>query len=367
MRILFVTSLYSPFQIELVREVNRISGVEMHAIFTLPQRSARGSHWREVTYQDLADRVAVIDEASSDSGIIRWVRDQIERRAPDVVLAGAMDGPIHRAVDAPRSRRDYRLGFWNEPPNFQKQGPYRIARRIGFALRLANADFVLAIGDRALRYYGGLVPDAYFVPYGEDLSACFANPRPPPPDDRLRFLYSGQLIPRQNIRLLLDATLDVLAARGPRFTLTLAASGPLQTLVDEHVQSNPTFASILRYDRDYSSWEDRLRPFREADVLLYPSAHAGWGLVIPEAMAAGCIPITTRYVEAARSLVRHDESGFVITPDRASLRNAMLRVLDNPELLGPMRTPALASAMSTHAPHAAQRLVDAIQGTRFAR
>lgn len=365
MRTLLVTSLYSPFQIELAREIVKLGKLDLHIVFTLPERDARGSHWKEANYDDMRDRIEVIEGPVTDAKVTPWVKAQIEKRTPEVVIAGAMAGPIHRAVHLPRAKRDWTLGFWNEPPNFLKRGrAYRLARKVGYATRLRHADFVLAIGDRALRYYGSVVQNAAFVPYGEDLSACLESDREPDPRGRVRFVYSGQLIARQNTPVLVESIVRTHRLRPSRFSVTLAASGPQENLVTEAVRANPGLEDVICFDRDFSSWTDRLRPFWETDVFLYPSRHAGWGLVIPEAMAAGCIPVTTRYVEAARTMVEDEVSGFITEPTAEHFTAAMLRLIDNPAQLEPMRPVARRISQLGHAPNVAKRFTEAV--LRFA-
>ena len=67
--------------------------------------------------------------------------------------------------------------------------------------------------------------------------------------------------------------------------------------------------------------------------MVYPSLHSGWGLVIPEAMAAGMAVITTRRVEAARYYIRHRINGIIIEPNLEALVTEMERCIEDREMV----------------------------------
>jgi glycosyltransferase involved in cell wall biosynthesis len=230
------------------------------------------------------------------------------------------------------------------------------------AWRIGRGDFVFAIGDRALRDYSSAARRISLVPYGQDLGPCFAINRPSRESRLFTFLFSGQLLPRQNIRVIMEATSRLLDERGERFRLIIAAHGPEQTVIDLAMRRNPRLGRVLHYDRDYATWFDRLRPMAAADVLVYPSAHSGWGLVVPEAMAAGMAVIATSGVEAARYFIRDGENGLFIDPDPGSLFMAMRGLLDEPERAWEMGRAARRDAVRGHATVVAGQFADAVRG-----
>jgi glycosyltransferase involved in cell wall biosynthesis len=65
-----------------------------------------------------------------------------------------------------------------------------------------------------------------------------------------------------------------------------------------------------------------------ADIFVLPSINETWGLVINEAMNAGCAIITTDQVGSAADLVRSGENGFVIKAcDISVLTNSLISCL----------------------------------------
>ncbi|HET9960429.1 MAG TPA: glycosyltransferase, partial [Polyangiaceae bacterium] len=133
-----------------------------------------------------------------------------------------------------------------------------------------------------------------------------------------------------------------------------------QAQIDSALTRCPALRHVLRYDREFATWEDRLRPFRSSHVFLYPTRYAGWGLVIPEAMAAGSVVLSTPEAEASAYFVRHRVNGIFLEPGVESLEREMRFCLDNPAEVSEMGRRARLDAVDGHAPNVAQRVANAL-------
>jgi len=98
-------------------------------------------------------------------------------------------------------------------------------------------------------------------------------------------LCVGSMDPRKNLKRLVQAWLDLKAARRLPDKATLRLVGG----------TNPkSFAAFERVEDDSIEWLGRvdddtlIRHYREADAFLYPSYYEGFGLPPLEAMACGC-------------------------------------------------------------------------------
>jgi glycosyltransferase involved in cell wall biosynthesis len=88
-------------------------------------------------------------------------------------------------------------------------------------------------------------------------------------------------------------------------------------------------------------------PFGEAqrfvcgyDVLVLPSLHDGWGVVVNEALLQG-VPVIVSDAVGARTLVEKSGAGHVFQAGEAeSLARALVALCDNPVLLGQWRDAA---------------------------
>ena len=361
MRIAFVTSQVSPFQVEVAQAVNELDGVEYAVIFCR-QKSGRPSHWQAID-ESTSRNVSIVPADLDNSGVVEWAVGKLREFDPDILVVGGIKGVWRQAALAYHRevKRNLPLGLWMEQPLPNRSAVHHMLRRIYYGKCLWSADFVLAIGDRAHSYYRRLNANTHFVPYGEDLSVCLDAELPKPKRDRMRFLFSGGLQKRHNFPLIREGFGRLLRQCGPVFELVISGSGPEQSVIDDAVAATPELADVIRYDREFQRWPDRLRPFIEADVFIYPTEHAGWGLVIPEAMAAGMLVISSANAEASRYFIDHEQNGLIIDTSADAFIAALERCLDTPDWVSKLGMSARRSALRGHAPNVAATLIEAVR------
>lgn len=143
-------------------------------------------------------------------------------------------------------------------------------------------------------------------------------------DGRPVILYASKLTARKNADLLLQA---YAALPEPCPYLLFVGDGELR-------------GDLERMAADRHLVDVRFLGFRNqselpgyyalADIFVLPSVNETWGLVVNEAMNAGCAVIVTDQVGAAVDLVRYGENGFVVTPhDETALSAALTNCLAN--------------------------------------
>ncbi|MBX3437494.1 MAG: glycosyltransferase family 4 protein [Planctomycetaceae bacterium] len=145
---------------------------------------------------------------------------------------------------------------------------------------------------------------------------------------RTVFLFSGQMIERKGVDVAI-AAFERAAADRPAAAMLLLGNGPLRTSlqadVPQSIRDRVHFAGHVLQD-------DLPALFRAADAFVFPSRHDGWGVVINEACAAGLPIITTHQTGAARDLVEHGRSGFVLERDDVEgFATAVRHLIDHPE------------------------------------
>ena len=90
-------------------------------------------------------------------------------------------------------------------------------------------------------------------------SACTDPTAPAAKSERLTFVFSGQLLRRNNVGLVCDCLIKLWREMPHGFRFILAASGPEETTFWKTVRAEPGLSSAIELDREYSSWEERLR------------------------------------------------------------------------------------------------------------
>jgi glycosyltransferase involved in cell wall biosynthesis len=179
------------------------------------------------------------------------------------------------------------------------------APRLAGAL-VRRARVVIGVSEQltdAARHAGAR--DARWIPNGVEIPAEVGEEADPP-----EVLFVGRLSAEKGIRTLVDAT------RG--LNLVVAGDGPLRSLVPDALGFVPH--------------EEVQRLLARAAVVVLPSHREGLPMVLLEAMAHGCAVVATP-VGGTPSLVADGVTGLLVPPgDAKALREAIERLLVDPEL-----------------------------------
>ncbi|MER3390661.1 MAG: glycosyltransferase family 4 protein [Microcella sp.] len=332
--------------------------VDFRIAFASRSRPARQQpHWVAFEYDE--DRYRTAPEGQAPEA---WLKQEVRRLEPDIVLVGSLVGEVYQVALLAAADPSIRVGFWLEPLDGRRRWPASTATRAAVAMHLTISDFVLAIGALAERTYRSLVlPETgvWLVPYGADLSPCLSIAYEDK-SERFRFLFSGQLLPRHNIAWIMKASERLLQSQATPFELVIAGHGPEQATIDRAVSRVPRLGEVIRYDREYSTWLGRLRPFCTSHVLICCCTYTGWGLVIPEAMAAQNCVLSSSEAGATEFFVRHRVNGIVIKPTFDNLMREMQSCLEHPEMVQRIGRRARQDALDGHAPTVAERMTEAL-------
>lgn len=192
----------------------------------------------------------------------------------------------------------------------------------------------LAIGDLARREFirWGIPPARIrFLPYAVPRVTVPAGPESPEiPLEGPRFLFLGQLCPRKGIDLLLLAMRDVLATH-PDARLELAGKDQPDGLY-ERMAERLEIAHAVRFSGVVAAAHVG-GVLQRSDILILPSRHDGWGVVLNEGASLGKALIASDACGAAHHLVTPEINGYRFpTGDRSALAGAMLAYCRNPSL-----------------------------------
>lgn len=361
-RIAFINDAVSPFQCDVARAAAR-RGLDLQLLFnSRPSLSGRGEHWERwgTAKEDMALFGRVADHGITQAQMIAWFTEQLEELRPDVVIAASYKSWARDPALAYSRAYKVPLGLWAEQPEpaiWAKQ----ILKRIYIARQISEFDFCFAIGERAAEIYGDALGNhdrTFMIPYAQDFDAFDPTLRPSRVDNDLRVLFSGRFHSRHNFDLIIEAIKGVDAlglSNGVRYFFS--GDGPERKRLESLIRERPDLGKRIEIlDQSFYTFEDRAQHFLMADLLLYPSHHSGWGLVVPEAMAAGLPVITTRNVEAARYYVEHGLNGVFVEETAESITAALAHLLSKPQLLSIMGSRAKADAMRGRADNIAERI-----------
>ncbi len=235
--------------------------------------------------------------------------------------------------------RGQRWAIWWERPRaknkaHQESPVWRTLHSIKESIRrwlLMNADLVICSGTAAVVEYQamGVEPDrTKMLTYCCDVSRYAAVPvesrvrvrNQLGVNNQLVFLFSGQMIPRKGVDVLIQA-FTKLAEIHADVALVLLGEGSDRLAYESMVPESLRLRIHFLGHQPQSLLPDY---FAAADVFSFPSRHDGWALVMNEACGAGLPIIATNQTGATHDLVREGENGFrVEADDVAGLFDAM--------------------------------------------
>ncbi|MEN6441048.1 MAG: glycosyltransferase family 4 protein [Syntrophobacter sp.] len=170
--------------------------------------------------------------------------------------------------------------------------------------------------------------NARIIPNGVDILQFRPDaPRLPQFDDgKKNLLFLGRLDPRNGLGLMIQA-FEMIRSRMPDVRLIIVGDGPLRTYYERLVPEN------LRDDIHLVGpvLEERSLYYSSCDVFCSPVEKASFGVTLLEAMSSGK-PIVAVDNCGYRELLSPGE-GFLVPPrDPRAFANAILKLLENPEL-----------------------------------
>jgi len=336
-RVLILTVMPSPYQRELFEAMAAHPGLDVRVrYYTDSAPDRQWNHASLPSHSRIMPGFAVHSIARCcclNPSVLRELRAE----PWDLVIVGDYFTLTAQLAMRDLSRRGVPWVLWGETPGIHARGRIGrwLRRRAQGPVRSAAAG-IAAIGTRAVRAYRELVgPDVPVcnIPYHCDLSRYLAIPRPRHPgtaSSGVRFLFSGQMIPRKGVDVLIRA-FEQVCPRDSRATLTLLGDGPYLSRYRQMVSAE--WRDRMRF-AGFRQSEDLPAIFAEADVFVLPCRYDGGGVVVYEALAGGMAILAPSSVGAAADLIVPGANGFVVPPgDAGALAGAMMRFVTEPSLV----------------------------------
>jgi glycosyltransferase involved in cell wall biosynthesis len=311
-KLLFITNHPSPHMADLFRAIHRHPAMELQVIFGASADPSRpwGSHAAGFP-NTVLPRVPISTPLPLNAGIIRYVLDHARRGYRPIVDVYTMPSSLISACVLVLARKPWLL-FSEAPGLDYLAGGMKSSIRAFCVRQLAQrAAGVLAVSRNAVRTYRQICPEArveHFQYYMEATKFREIRRDCTSRSKGLRFLFCGSLYPLKAPDEALMAS-ELLQENGLPHTLIFAGSGPMEAELRKyshaHGLSNVEFRGSV-------AWHTRHEVFSDGDVLVHPTKHDGWGMVVAEALAAGMPVITTEACGAGVDFVRDGVNGFLL-------------------------------------------------------
>lgn len=318
-----ITNQTSPYQVEFMDAITQETSIDLHVVYLHSQRPGR--NWQQPVFNH--QHVVVDDDASC----LKQANQSVE--SGDLTVFGYYRDPAATKLILRRSAMRRAWCFWGERMGVTR-GAWagQLYRR--WKLRALHRDpaGIWGIGEFALERYRKEFENKRVycnVPYFSNLSR-FQTERHISRGTERGILFSGSFIQRKGVDLLTSAFCEV-SREFPNLHLTLLGDGPERS----HLESALTECRSRVTFTGFQDWNELPKFYHDADVLCVPSRHDGWGLVVPEGLAAGLPVIGTRRTGAALELIKEGVNGWLIDAgDVTQLTEALRKVarLSNEDL-----------------------------------
>lgn len=332
--LVIVATTPSPYQAELFDAIAATGEFRLRVIYMVRGHSDRQWEVRELAHEhtfwtDGAQARSAAEQrlVEADLAVLAWYAEPAARRL--MQMRAESGGP---------------WVYWGERPGFRGwKWLGRMRRRIQLAPLHQRPIPIWGMGAWAVRGWQdefGRQRPYYNVPYFSDLERFAPGGKAVRPKGERRVLFSGSLIARKGVDLLADAFAAVATGR-PQLRLAIVGGGPLEPMLRHKLAACAGQVQFL----GFRQWRDLPGAYHEADILVAPSRYDGWGLIVPEGLAAGLPVIATNQMGAALELVRAGVNGWLLgAGERAALEQALAESADLPdETLEKMSVAARAS------------------------
>ena len=343
-----ITLSPSPYQVELFDAVSALDEIHLHVVYLYTHDPLR--MWRiappahSITLLDRTDTTAarLIDRMGND----------------DLVVVNYFKHPFVRQLLRSSETRVRPWCFWGERPRVHRLQLLGRLNRIWLLRQLHRSRAAIwGIGRMAVDGYReefGAHRQYVNLPYYSDLTR-FQTPSRDRDGGRV-ILFSGSLIERKGVDLVARAFARV-AAEQPAVRLRVMGSGHLEKSLRRAVRSCADRVEFL----GFRNWKDLPAEYARADILCVPSRYDGWGLVVPEGLAAGLPVISTTQTGAAVEFVQNGRNGWIVPPDEEEPLHRAMReaALTDDASLAAMSEAARVSVTGHTLQAGARKFVDA--------
>lgn len=186
---------------------------------------------------------------------------------------------------------------------------------------------VLAIGGGTREWVvargmpaGRVFPFAYFLEEPKDDESQTACSPADMVAEGFEVLFVGQLIRRKRVDLLINAFAEAVERGNSRVFLRVIGVGPQAAMLQE--MSEREIPGHAEWLGSMPMREVRIR-MRDADCLVLPSDHDGWGAVVSEALMAGTPVICSDACGAAEAVRASGAGGVFPAGDHAALTSLL--------------------------------------------
>ena len=186
---------------------------------------------------------------------------------------------------------------------------------------LFKADGILSVGKEAKSFYKQYNKNTFNLPYSIEINKL--NKKKYFNNNKINFLFVGQLIKRKGLDLVLNAINNLNPLMHNKIFFTIIGNGELskEIRILENTRDNVKYYS-------YQSINKLNKFYLCNDVLLFPSRFDGWGVVPMEAMSSGMLVLSSNNC-GVNELIKKNKGNIIIDSNLKDLSRAIIKCVKN--------------------------------------
>lgn len=322
MKAVFITNKPSPYQVRFCEALQ--SQMDMTYLFCMDLNNENHSYWK----LDLPEKCKMLDRKKrlliQKGRFYRYMNfdifSELDSISPDIVMIGDFSHPTCYAAYRWCKKNKIKVVFFREIAKNK-----RILNL--YSKLYSKADALFVVGKQAVELYSQYFKNTkvYNFSYAADIEKKLSYKRSEY-NGIVRFLFASRYVAEHRPKLVIDAFKKI-ADRYDNVQLTMSSRGALMEECEQYAEACGLEGKVI-FKNHLSSWDEVNNLYIENDILVFPG-FSTWGLVIPEAMAAGMAVIASKEVTAAELL----PSDSLVIPELDHLVAHMERFIRNPDLI----------------------------------
>jgi glycosyltransferase involved in cell wall biosynthesis len=154
-------------------------------------------------------------------------------------------------------------------------------------------------------------------------------------DDEKIVFFIGRHVHEKGIQVLIDSIPSILEAY-EKIKFVIGGDGPMTLELRDRVQRMKLNHKVIF--TGYMEEEDKINSYKVADAAIFPSLYEPFGIVVLEAMAAGC-PVVASDIGGITEIINHKTTGMkFMSSSISSLKENLISVLMDKELSSRLTT-----------------------------
>lgn len=306
MKVVFFIVNKSPFNIQLADKLCSYlpARSEIKVVAIYPMAKSR-SQWGETKIEN----IETVDEMPSD------LTTYLSMYNPDTIIySGYRSTGFKEAKKwALKNQKNIFLNC-SEKLWAYKQSWFKVLLKYWLQAKVASGICgAICVSNRGMKLYQHFLKvPVLMIPYCFDMSKLRSFEIKPFDGKNLTFLISGRLEPFRDPIASVKVFAE-LKKRCPHINMKLIISG-LGSQYDEIIQllQDLNIDSCTEWKNDFKNWTEIHDIYKSAHILLCLQEYGGWGLIIPEAMAAGLCVAASSEVDSADVYIIDQFNGLYV-------------------------------------------------------